>query len=296
MNILRFIKPLIQKIPGAADYYRYLRDSKPLRTEVAFREKLGFFFNGDLSMEKGQFEPQETAIFESLLGKFDIFINVGANTGYYVCKALNRAVPVVAFEPNQLNVNILLKNVAANKFKADFQLFPVALSNQHGILPMYGVNTGASLIDGWAGQKHKYLVPISKFDSIAKSSVENKSCLVLIDIEGGELNCLKGAETLLTSQKNVFLVEITIGEHQPKGININPNLVDTFNFMFTRGYKAFTADASLRKVEMQEVRNVASSEIDTLGTHNFIFTKNEEVINKIVFLESKPSNIKKAAV
>ena len=284
MSLLRFAKPFVEKIPGAAGYYRFLRDSKALNAEVAFREKLGFRFNGNRSMEKGEFEPQETAIVESLIEAFDVFVNIGANTGYYVCKALKRGIGVVAFEPNQLNVNILLKNVEANKFEADFQLFPIALSNQHGVLPMYGASTGASLIDGWAGQKNRYLVPISTFDSTANSLVNDKSCLVLIDIEGAELNCLKGASSLINSPKNnVFLIEISVREHQPKGTTINPNLVETFSFMFSQGYEAFTADENLRKIELAEVINIASTEIDTLGTHNFIFTKNFDVLDKVLF-------------
>ncbi len=194
MNLLKFVKPLIEKIPGAAGYYRYLRDSKALNREVELRDNLGFRFNGDSSMEKGEFEPQETAIVECLFESFDVFVNIGANTGFYVCKALQRGIPVVAFEPDQYNFNVLLRNIHANKFEADFQLFPIALSNQHGVLPMYGALTGASLVDGWAGQNNRNLVPISKFDNIAKSLVDNKSCLVVIDIERAELNCLKGAE------------------------------------------------------------------------------------------------------
>ena len=120
MSFLRFAKPLVERIPGAAGYYRYMRDSKPLTKEVVFREPLGFYFNGDSSMEKGEFEPLETVIVESLLEEFDIFVNIGANTGYYVCKALHRGVPVVAFEPNQLNVNILLNRVRLDK-KKDFK-------------------------------------------------------------------------------------------------------------------------------------------------------------------------------
>ena len=85
-------------------------------------------------MEKGEFEPRETAIVENLFEFFDVFVNIGANTGYYVCKALSRGIPVVAFEPNQLNVNILLKNIEANKFETDFHLFPLALSNKNGVL------------------------------------------------------------------------------------------------------------------------------------------------------------------
>lgn len=284
MSLLGLAKPFVEKIPGGAAYYRFMRESKALNDEVEFREKLGFHFNGNCSMEKGEFEPQETAIIESLVEDFDVFVNIGANTGYYVCKALIRGIGVVAFEPNHFNVNMLLKNVEANKFEADFQLFPVALSNQHGVLPMYGASTGASLIDGWAGQNNRYLVPISTFDSTAKSLVNDKSCLVLIDIEGAELNCLKGASSLINSLKNnVFLIEISVGDHQPKGTTINPNLVETFSFMFSQGYEAFTADENLRKIELAEVINIASTEIDTLGTHNFIFTKNVDVLDNVLF-------------
>jgi len=281
MSILRLVKPLVEKIPGAADYYRYVRDSKNLKQDVEYREKLGFFFNGNASMQKGEFEPQETQIIESLLDSFELFVNIGANTGYYVCKALSRNVPVVAFEPNQLNVNILLRNIEANDFQADFQLFPIALSNQHGVLPMYGASTGASLINGWAGQKNKYLVPISKFDSTAKSLVDNKSCLVLMDIEGAELGCLKGSKTLLNSPNSLFLIEISVGEHQPQGIDINPNLVETFNLMFSHGYEGYTADTNLRRLEINEIREIAVSGVDTLGTHNFIFTKDKNHLSKI---------------
>ena len=285
MSILRFVKPLVEKIPGAADYYRYLRDSTYLRLDVEFRDELGFFFNGNASMQKGEFEPKETRIIESLLDSFDLFVNIGANTGYYVCKALSRNVPVVAFEPNQSNVNVLLRNIEANDFQADFQLFPIALSNQNGVLPMYGASTGASLINGWAGQKNKYLVPISKFDSTAKSLVDDKSCLVLIDIEGAELDCLKGAKTLLHSPHSLFLIEISFGEHQPKGIDINPNLVETFHLMFSHEYEGYTADTNLRRIEINEINEIASSGIDTLGTHNFIFTKDKNLLSKINFVQ-----------
>ena len=284
MSFLNFAKTLIKKIPGATDYYRYLHDSKALNAEVVFREKLGFHFNGSSSMEKGEFEPLETAIVENLLEAFDVFVNIGANTGYYVCKALNREIPVIAFEPNQLNVNLLLKNIEANKFKTDLQLFPLALSNKNGVIPMYGASTGASLIDGWAGQRNRYLVPTLKFDSIAKSLVNSKSCLVLIDIEGAELNCLKGANTLIkSSENNVFLIEITMGHHQPSGISTNPNFVDTFNLMFSYGYNAFTANKKLRKIEISEVIKVFSTKVDTIKAYNFIFTKNADILKKIIF-------------
>ena len=284
MNIQKFLKPLVKKIPGLAQYYRYLRTTRSLKNEVLYRDNLGFFFNGNELMEKGDFEQNETAIIESLLGFFEIFVNIGANTGYYVCKALSKDIPTIAFEPNPLNINILLKNIDANQFKAEFQFFPIALSDQLGVISMYGMSTGASLINGWAGQKNSYLVPSSKFDSTAGALVENKSCLVVIDIEGAELSCLKGANSILSSSKNnVFLIEIVVREHQPQGVTINPYLLDTFALMSSYGYKSYTADKNLRLIKLSEVSEIVNSKINTLGTINFLFVKDENILSKIIF-------------
>jgi FkbM family methyltransferase len=153
-------------------------------------------------MEAGIFEASEVKIFDSIVKKFDLLINVGANNGYYVCKALSKGVEVIAFEPDQLNVNKLLRNIDANKFAPSFQLFPIALSDRTGVLPLYGALTGASLIEGWAGQYDKKLVPISTFDKTASSQTVGKNCFIVVDVEGGELNFLKGAKTLLSSNTN----------------------------------------------------------------------------------------------
>jgi FkbM family methyltransferase len=225
-------------------------------------------------MQDGVFEPQETIIFNKIIQQFSLFINIGANAGYYACKALNKGVDVMAFEPNQLNVNILLRNIWVNRFNASVQIFPMALSDKSGILPLYGGSTGASLVEGWAGQKSKTIVPVASLDELGGSSFMKKRCFVLIDIEGAELGCLKGAQNLLTSEaNNVFLIEIGIHEHQPDGVAINPNLVETFALMFSFNYLAYTADSNLRKVDLSEVRMVADTKIDTLATHNFLFLK-----------------------
>jgi FkbM family methyltransferase len=283
-RLIKILKPIVEKFPVIAECYRHIRDAKRLNASIEFREKLGFFFNGDWATENGEFEPLETVIIENLLDSVEIFINIGANYGYYVCKALKGGVETIAFEPNQHNVNMMLKNVHANRFDAKFQLFPVALSDELGILPMYGSSTGASLIKGWAGQLNSYLVATSTFDKTAKSLTEGKQCLILIDIEGAEYNCLKGAMSLLCSKsKNIFLIEITVAEHQPDGKLINPDLFNIFSMMADHGYNAYTADCKLRKIELSEVFNIESTLIDTLGVHNFLFVKQDEILRQIEF-------------
>jgi FkbM family methyltransferase len=274
MSFRTFLKPLVEAFPALATYYRYRRDLGYLTREVLYRDALGFKFNGPVAMEAGTFEREETRIFDKLIGNCDVFINIGANVGYYVCKALKLGVSTIAFEPNQLNVSILLRNIAANQFDCSFRCLPVALSDKPGVLPMFGGSTGASLIEGWAGQTQHTLVPVSTLDDAVSSLVAGKRCFVLIDIEGAELGCLKGASSLLSSETDhVFLVEISVGEHQPSGTKINPNLVETFSLMASFGYSAFTADNHLRRIELPEVKRVAETGVDTLATHNFLFVR-----------------------
>ena len=48
-----------------------------------------------------------------------------------------------------------------------------------------------------------------------------------MDIEGAEKYMLEGGQKLLDLKlKPIWLIEISINEHQPKGVTINPDLVE----------------------------------------------------------------------
>tara|TARA_A100001388_G_scaffold264846_1_gene236485 strand:- start:4081 stop:4938 length:858 start_codon:yes stop_codon:yes gene_type:complete len=278
---LNFLKVIIKKLPLIAGLYRYTRDLNLLYSKTKFRKNLGFFFNGLPLMQMGLFEIDETKIFDKTLPFCDILVNIGANTGYYSCRALSKGKKTIAFEPNYLNIRILLKNIEANKFSNDFFLLPIALGDKNGVIPMYGDSTGASLIKGWADQRNSNLVPISIFDNFS-SFVESKRCLVVVDIEGSEYSFLKGAKSLLNSENsNIFIMEISVCEHQPSGIKLNPRLLDTFNLMFSNDFNAYTADTKLRKIHIKEIEDICATSIDTLGTHNFIFIKSNLSLKEV---------------
>jgi FkbM family methyltransferase len=282
MKLIKFLKPLVEKTV-LAKLYRYYRDSKPLRKKIIYRKALGFYFNGFAdnsdSMEQGWYEPVRTSIFEKVIRQSDLFINIGANSGYYVCRALKNHIDVLAFEPNLLNIKILLHNVITNNFQAKFQLIPVALTDKIGILQLYGDNTGASLIKNWSGQIQSTLTPVSTFDSMFSTLIKDKKCLVLMDMEGSEYNCLKGAESLLINNKQgLFLVEIHVKADQPIKGDINPRLIDTFEIFFKYGFSAYAIDTELHKIELDDIKMVVETGVDTLRSpsNTFIFISNDK--------------------
>ena len=63
---VKILKPLIENFPKISYTYRYIRDSKFLFLQPKMTT-LGFYFNGNIDMENGLFEPIETEIIKKLL-------------------------------------------------------------------------------------------------------------------------------------------------------------------------------------------------------------------------------------
>lgn len=235
---------------------------------------MGFRFYGIPSMLDGSFEAEETATIRDLLTHSDLFINVGANVGFYCCHACQLGVPVIAFEPIPLNRAALVRNLDANHWRSAVDLRPVALSDHAGEATIYGSRLGASLIPGWADTPAHYSsrITLSTLDSEIADRIAHQRTLILVDIEGAERAMLDGARRVLASTPTpTWIIEIAVSEHQPTGVTVNPNLLDTFELFWGLGYEARTADRAQRLITREEVAAVAATGHDTLECHNFLF-------------------------
>jgi len=224
-------------------------------------------------MAKGEFEPAETKLVRELLYDVDVLVNIGANVGYYCCHALSMGKHVIAFEPMQRNLRFLCQNMKINGWR-DVEVFPLALSSKSDVLEIYGADTGASLIKGWAGtpENHVTLVPASTLDLVLGERLRGQRVLVLMDVEGAEFAVLQGATTLMHSDpKPVWMIEVSSFEHQPQGVAVNPNFASTFQLMREAGYAAFTADSAMREVTGVDVNAVQAGDVQRFPTHNFLF-------------------------
>lgn len=276
MSILRktiaYLKPLVERHPPLATAYRAFRDQTDYM-QPPIQSPWGFKLGGNEAMARGEFEPTETEIVRDLLRDIDVLVNIGANVGYYCCHALSMGKRVIAFEPMQRNLHFLCQNMKINDWR-DVEIFPLALSSSPDVLEIYGANTGASLVKGWAGtpESHVTLVPASTLDLVLGDRLRGKKVLVLIDVEGAEFAVLQGAAAVMRSDpKPVWMIEITSFEHQPQGVVVNPNFARTFQLLREAGYAAFTADSAMCKVDVADVEVVQAGNIQRLTTHNFLF-------------------------
>lgn len=257
--------------PWAVDSWRSLRASYSLMTFYPVRLPLGFNFAGNRFMMNGDFEPEETAALIKLLDNTDVFVDVGANIGFYSCLAKSKKTDVVAVEPLPKNLQFLYRNLRVNGWK-DVEVFPVALDAAPGISTLFGVGTAASMIRSWSGvvNTSKCQVPVSTIDILLSNRFRDKRLLIKVDVEGVEYGVLKGAcLTLSRSLRPVWMVEVCLTEHHPNGMN--PHFSDIFDAFWSYGYKAYTANNQFRSVHKRDVQRWVLNRIVDFGTHNFIF-------------------------
>ena len=273
---ISIMRPIVDHFPHLAALYRGMRDQLQ-GMDAPQLTPWGFKLAGNDSMANGVFEPVETELVRQVLKDVDILVNVGANVGYYCCHALSMGKSVIAFEPMERNLHYLCKNIKGNEWDS-VEIFPVALSDHVGILEIYGGNTGASVVKGWAGIPESYmtLVPCSTMDIVLGNRLQGKRALVLVDIEGAEKWMLEGAKLMLANEpKPVWMVEIVTRENQPTGVEINPNFMDTFELFFQNGYRAFSADQNMKPVSMADA-SLLSKGLLKADTYNFLFCDAKE--------------------
>lgn len=224
------------------------------------------------AMRQGTFEPEETGVLLHQLASADVFIDVGANIGFYSCLARHADKSVVAVEPQAKNLKMLYRNLLANNYQ-DVEVFPMGVSDGPGLVKLYGPSgTGASMIPGWAHQHSGYasIMPLTTLDLLLADRFTGKRLLIKIDVEGAEHRVLVGAGRILArTPKPTWMIEICLNEYHPDGIN--PHYSETFELFWNQGYVARTADDKGRIVGREEVRRWVAAGRTESGVINYLF-------------------------
>ena len=276
MMTLATLRPIVDRwLPRLASAYRTIRDAR--RPSLDFLQTpYGFRFAGNDAIAKGDFEREEIATVVGLLGKATVFVDVGANVGFYSCLAASLGKRVLAFEPLAANLAVLYENLLANGFDS-VEVFPIGLSDVPGLKPMFGGGTGASFLPGWANAPTSYrrTVPTSTLDLFVSDRFRQQEVLLKVDVEGWESALLRGAtRTLAMVPQPTWFVEIGLSQHFPTGRN--SAFRETFEVFFQHGYRATTALEDRRPITREDVeRWVASGRVD-FGNHNYVFTPGNE--------------------
>ena len=244
------IKDCLEKTPIAM-FYRTLRDEWSFHSCRTVKTSRGYSFRGRSDMATFSFETVEVMLWEKYLRDSDVFVDVGANVGYFTCLACSMGKRTIAIEPLESNLRYLYANIEMNGWSDLVEVFPVGLSDSPKLTTLFGGGTGASLLEGWAGTSAAFRrsISVSTLDILIGDRFKGKRIAIKMDIEGGEYSALQGAMKLLkASPRPVWLVEITLDTNR-QCIGLNPCFINTFKLFWENGYSAHSVSHPQVQIE-----------------------------------------------
>ncbi|TAJ41542.1 MAG: FkbM family methyltransferase [Reyranella sp.] len=174
----------------------------------------------------GSFEPNEFNFLDRLLKPGMVFVDVGANDGYYTLFAARRIGPegrIVAVEPSSRERGHLERNIARNGV-GNVEIVPAALGAAPGHADLHlahGVHTGHNTLGRFAHDDvvpaRVERVPVETLDGVVRRLALPRVDVVKIDVEGGEANVIAGARTVLQSMRPVLMMEVSDGALRAQG-------------------------------------------------------------------------------
>ena len=195
--------------------YRRLRNDNIIETECGFRmiiDESDFVQRRYLTGEASSEQDFIACISQEIKKSNGDFVDVGANVGFYsLLFASISSKSVFAFEPLDYNSNQLRKNCDLNGFQ-NISIFSFGLSdhsdysNIHYHVFNKGAADSSTNRDGLSFLKKSQNVKFERLDTI--KGLSNNISLMKIDVEGHELNVIKGARQTIQNQRPDIFVEI----------------------------------------------------------------------------------------
>jgi len=202
----------------------------------------------------GDYEKFETDIVKKVVKKGDVVVDIGANIGYYtliLAKLVGDTGLVYAFEPEPTNFNLLKKNVEINGYH-NVILENKAVANLNGKISFYldSENLGGHSVFMKKDSK-SVEIPSIRLDDYLKD-VEKKIKFIKMDIEGGELEAIKGMSSIL-KENNDLKIMAEFNSPLLKDFKIVP---EEYLQTFMRfGFKIFHLDGKEKKIIPIEIKD-----------------------------------------
>jgi len=257
MNLRRNIKRwLYGAMPGFAGSFPYFG------TKVFFPPNSMIFRR---ACREGIFEAPLLRLIQAFLQPQTTYLDVGANIGLMSVPILASRpdVQVVSFEPSPTNLPSLWKTAAASHFGSRWRIIPKAASDACGQREFFTCQATGGALDGFrntgrAMAPSRVTVESTTIDRVWEGFGRPKVSCIKIDVEGGELGVLRGAEKCLASERAPILLEWNATNLVPYGCDpdalLQYALGHGLDLLSCTRFHAVTSKALLR-LEMQSCEN-----------------------------------------
>jgi len=164
-----------------------------------------------VAMAMGEYEEQTTSLFERTLKPGMVMMDVGAHVGYFsllAARQVGSEGKVFSFEPDPINHELLVQNIELNQYN---NIFPVnaAMGDNVGSLTLF-----QTALDSGRHSTYRHGLPesgsvevdVSTLDAFLDARDWPGIDLVKVDVEGAEMDVLRGMAGLLEKSPGLKLI------------------------------------------------------------------------------------------
>jgi len=193
--------------------------------------------------QRDNFEQGEQSFLLQFLRPGMTVLDIGAHHGLYTLLASRKVGPkgyVIAFEPSTREIRRLRWNLLLNRCR-NVRVVPSALGSSEGTVEFFvclGQETGCNSLRPPAVSEpvSKVKVPITTLDRYLERTGFDRVDSAKIDVEGAEMEVLKGASKLLSHCRPLILCELADIRTEPWGYRSS----EIYEFLASQGYRWFS--------------------------------------------------------
>jgi len=197
------------------------------------------------------FEPVDVEAFRTFIKQDATVIDVGANIGQYsllASKLMGQTGEIYAFEPSVDIQPKLKRNIDLNNFE-NIEVIPCAVAATSGVMKFYPANEVANQGVGSLMPVQEYRsnirsnegvdVDVMSLDDFCGARGIEKVDVLKIDVEGFDLEVLKGATKLMKNNPDLVIMS----EVEPMNLEqLGVTAKDFYNFMESQSFHAWYAE------------------------------------------------------
>lgn len=227
---------------------------------------------------RGTYEAGTLSVLRTYLSPGDTFIDVGANIGLmslFAAQRVGNSGKVYAFEPEPQTFRFFMENIEVNQL-TNVHGFNMGLSTSDGQAKIYITNDTNRGMASLVKHDHRTTlsseITVTSLDTFLAAHAVTHIKMMKVDVEGWELNVLKGAQQMLrTAQAPILCIE-----YNPQA----PDAAALFNYIVNiNEYNVFILPHGTgRPAKLQPIKT--AQELPTSGgTNLFCFLDSQIVHN-----------------
>lgn len=190
-----------------------------------------------------QHEKKELEFMKKSIKKGDITLDLGANIGYYtiiMSKLVGEEGKVFAFEPDPNSIEVLKMNIELNNCK-NVIIVQKAVHNEANKVKLYICDSDNRNNSMYMDYKDFIEVESIKLDDYF-SNYNGFINFIKMDIQGSEVNVLKGMSLVLQKNKNLIIVSEIFPQALTKA---KSTTCEYIKILQDNGFKIFDSDENI---------------------------------------------------